>query len=625
MTNSFKDMEEITMSRQQSNLSLQQYGYDLVVSTTQESINSTMKKMLLNFEGKEFTSCYISEEQSDGTYKDVPGDYNKLCTIAGMDLFDIPTTNQTPDQKDAADKAYDNFISFAFKATMGSPSFSPELIPDVIVLDQGSVAVTYNLFFKDFKILNVEPQRRGYSWTNISQADQKTPWVFKFTVKLDLCSSDSAFSHLPEDIQRKVKNLNPDSAFSVQQLYLDLNTVGLESAPSIVGLKPTSTAYIYLERVFINSYFEALRKNQKEDPLSPDDGILLGYSIKPIKPSTTSPSIIPTDLTFMISPFRNAKGLPTKDYDLYTLNYLVMSQNNHMPVPVEFGWNWIEESERSKYNGTMTIKKGIFVSFLNKIFSQSLNSICLKPRCSIHVNLVEINWTWGYSKETIPQTYQLVNDNSDPSRVLTFSYSSSASDSDTFVPNWGNISLATNIKSDVYLDDNIIKIVTTAIANVHINVEGGVTEGNFVKYTTETLFKIGVESAGNLSVTLAPGSPKFIDSSDPIDPNDWSQFVTFGQIDELVSHIKDKWTDLKVYLIKKDMLILSALTGSGVWVFPGGNTFEFKDICFSDNLDLVAHIAYRDPNSFSTFIKEPISKPILVPLPEIPKIPSAYK
>jgi hypothetical protein len=587
------------MTGKQSNLSLPQYGYDLVVSTTQESINATMKQFLDKFEGKEFISCYVSQEQSDGTYTDVPGDYNQLSQIAGMDLFSIPTTNQTPDQKAAADKAYDNNFSFAFKATMGLPDFPLESIPNVIILDKGSVLVTYNLFFKDFKILNAEPQRRGYSWTNLSQTDASVPWVFQFNVNLDLNSSDSAFSHLPESVQRKVKNLNPDSAFSVQQLYLDLNTAGLESAPTVVGLGPTSTAYIYLTRVFINSYFKQLKEEQSKDPANPDGNILLGYSIKPTQPSTKSSSIIPTDLTFMVSPFRDENGVPTKNYDLYTLNYLVMSDNHHMPASVEFGWNWVEKSEESDYAGTMTIKKGIFASFLNQQLSPSLQSVCLIPNCSINVNLVKIDWTWGYTQETTRQTYQVVNDGT--SKVLTFSYSKSASDSENYGWNWGNITLTNSLQSDIYLENNLLKTVTTATAYVHINVEGGVTEGNFVKYQTETSYQIGVEQSGNLVVTLATGSPKFSDISDNIDPSGWSEFVTLGEIDDVVNNVKNFWTGLKDFLDNHDQAILAMLRGSGVWVFPGGKTFLFKDINFSDYQDLVAHVIYVDPEESSLF------------------------
>ncbi|MEG4574226.1 hypothetical protein QUA56_16275 [Microcoleus sp. N3A4] len=590
------------MSGHQSNLSLSQYGYDVVVSTTQESINATMKQFLDKFEGKDFISCYVSQEQSDGTNTDVPGDYDQLSKIAGMDLFSIPTTtNQTAAQKAAADKAYENYFSFAFKATMGLPNFSLESIPNVIVLDKGSVLVTYNLFFKDFKILNAQPQRRGYSWTNLSQTDAAVPWVFQFNVKLDLSSSDSAFNHLPESVKRKVKNLNPDSAFSVQQLYLDLNTAGLESAPTVVGLEPTSNAYIYLTKVFINSYFKQLQKQQSQDPANPDGNILLGYSIKPTKPSTRTSSIIPTDLTFMVSPFRDENGVPTKNYDLYTLNYLVMSDNHHMPAYAEFGWNWVEKSEERDYAGTITIKKGIFVFFLNNLMSPSIENICQIPHVKVKVpNPVEIEYSWGLNPDPNSYTYQIVND--DTSRVLTFSYHKEASDSDTFVPLWGNLSLKYDMTSDIYFEGNIIRSVTTAKLRLHINIQGGVTEGDYVVYKTENCYQISVDAYGMLNVSLQKGSPKFTDNSETPDPSGWSKFVSLGDINDIVNSIKSSlqgW--FKTYLEGHDSTILAMLRGSAVWVFPGGKTFAFKDVYFSDHQDLVAHVTYLDPEQSLLF------------------------
>jgi hypothetical protein len=561
-----------------------------------------MKQFLDKFEGKDFISCYVSQEQSDGTETYVPGDYDQLSKIAGMDLFSIPTTkNQTADQKAAADKAYDSYFAFAFKATMGLPEFPLESIPNVIILDKGSVIVTYNLFFKDFRILNAEPQRRGYSWTNLSQADAPAPWVFQFNVKLDLNSSDSAFIHLPESVQRKVKNLNPDSAFSVQQLYLDLNTAGLETAPTVVGLEPTSTAYIYLTRVFINSYFKQLQEEQSKDPANPDGNILLGYSVKPTKPSTRTSSIIPTDLTFMVSPFRDENGVPTKIYDLYTLNYLVMSDNHHMPAPVEFGWNWVEKSEERDYAGTMTIKKGIFVSFLNNLLSPSIKNICRIPYANIRISdPIYIHYSWGLNSDPNSYTYQIVNN--DTSHILTFSYHKEASDSDTFVPLWGNLSIKYDMTSDIYFEGNIIRSVTKATVRPHINMEGGVTEGDYVKYQTETSYQISVDANGNLSVYLQEGSPKFTDNSETPDPSGWSRFVSLGDIDNVVNSIKSSlqgW--FKNYLEGHDSAILAMLRGSGVWVFPGGKTFVFKDVYFSEHQDLVAHVTYVDPEESSLF------------------------
>jgi len=91
------------------------------------------------------------------------------------------------------------------------------------------------------------------------------------------------------------------------------------------------------------------------------------------------------------------------------------------------------------------------------------------------------------------------------------------------------------------------------------------------------------------------------DYPDNIDPSGWSEFVTLGEIDDVVNNVKNFWTGLKDFLDNHDQAILAMLRGSGVWVFPGGKTFLFKDINFSDYQDLVAHVIYVDPEESSLF------------------------
>lgn len=589
------------MSANQSNLSLQQYGYDMVVATTQASINATMKQFLYQYEGTEFISCYMWQEgpegSDDGSY--VPGNYDEIKKIAGMDLFDIPNTSkQTPQQKAAAKKAYDAGFAFAFKATMGLPNldkFAPETIPNVIVLDQGNSKVTYNLFFKEFKVLNVFERRGRVYWESMSQdTDTDIPWVFKFNVNLDMNTNnnENAFNSLPESVKRKVKNLCPDTMFSVQQLYLNLNTAGLADSPSISGLDPADEASIYLTRVFINSYFKYLKDHCKSSD-NPDGNFILGYSLKPQTTPPQRSSIIPTDLNFLVSPNYDERGIPTKNYDLYTLNYLVMCDNHHMPAAVPFGWNWIESSEHGDYHGTMSIKKSVFASYINNLLSPELRSICIIPHCSVHCNFVKVEFGWGFKHETSPQNYQLVNDGT--SKVLTFSYVQKSHDSDTFVPNWGNMSFDYSLQSDVYFEGNKIRMVTTSTAYLHVNGGWGIiVEGNVAKYVIESSYIISNDANGNLMVTSVPSAPQ--DKSDSLDPGIWAKIASLGFVDDLVSSMKSSiksW--LTGFLSGHEGRILSMLNGSNSWVFPGGKTFAFKDVAFSNACDLVTHVTYVEP------------------------------
>jgi len=580
------------MSAIQSYLSASKYGYDMVVGTTQASINATMKQFLSKFDGQEFVRIYVyKEDVPEGQSHYVETDFEAYKATLGFDPFDVPDGTSMDDEK--IKKLKENLYAFGFKAKMGLPTNFPlKSLADIIVLDKGNSSVSYNLYCKEFQITNLNPGGYGGgSWENLNQNTEPAPWTFGFTVDLDLYSNDSAFSHLPEEIQNEVKNLCPGSMFSVQQLYLDLNTAGLESTPTIKNLDTSTDAYIYLTKIFLNKYFKNMQESSKSDT-NPDGNYLLGYSIKPSQEGSSS-SIIPTDLNFMVSPYLDEHGNATQDFDMYTLNWLVMTEGHRMPSPVQFEWNWVDKVNVSNYHGAMSIKKSTFTNFLNKLLSPSLKSACWVPSCNVHTNFVSVKYGWSLSPESNNQTYNVVNDNS--SRVLTFSYSKTSHDSDTFVPNWGNMDLNYSLQTDVYLEGTKIRTVSTATCYVHMNADGGIAEGNVAKYTTTVEYDLGVDAHGDLKVTQ--GKYDRQDQSDDVKPDVWGTIVTAGTFTNVTDAIKSfakGW--LVNFLSGFDKQILSMLNGSGMWVFPGGDTFVFKNAQFSNFQDLVSDVTYADPS-----------------------------
>ena len=460
------------MSSNQSNLSSSKYGYDMVVGTTQDSINATMKNYLSKYDGEEVIMCYVYDaDVPEGQSTTVATDFDAYKEKLGFDPFDVPTPGDDEELDPRVQTLEDNFFLFAFKATMGLPSpptGTPpndaqdymDNLPDIVVLGTSNSSVTYNLYCKEFQILDLELGGYGdVSWSNISQPTYPdNPWVFSFSVDLDLYNNDSAFNTLNTQTQNDVKNLCPDSMFSVQQLYLDLNTAGLESSPDIPNLDPNSQTAYYLTKIFLNTYLQDIQEKETSES-NPDGNYMLGYTIQS-SDSTSSSSVVPTDLNFMVSPFLDDQGNPSDNFSLYTLNWLIMTNTHSMPAPVPFEWNWVDEADQNNFSGSMSINKNFFVNFLNQVFSENLNTICMIPKCT--VDAWTVSFDIEFSQEPNAQAYQLVSD--DPSHVLTFYYhkTSSADDKAYLHTVQTSIECDYTLTSDVYFEGSTIRVVTTS-------------------------------------------------------------------------------------------------------------------------------------------------------------------
>ncbi len=573
------------MSANQSDLSNAHYGYDMVLATTQASVNATMEEWLSKQTSGPFIQAYVyNPDHPSGQSGATLIDFKELEKEVGFDPFSIPNGTPTDDPRIKA--LLDKKFMFAFQVEIGIPDFPLKDIPPVISFDQEGSYVTYNMVCKTFKVIVIEPALYGQTeWLNLSQEEQDKPWVFGFTIDLDLRSDNinNHFHDLPPVTQKEVKNLGEDM-FSVQQLFLDLNTAGLSNSVSISGLKPTSQAYIVLTQVFLNTYLADLSKN---------GGIMLGLSVVSHKPFPQNVSLIPTNLNFEISSYKDSTGKATTDYPAYTLNYLVMSKGHPMPAPAQFTWNWVEKGNVDKYAGVMAINRTAFTAFLHDLLSPSLTTICKKPVTHFSVNLIEAKFSWSYENDPGPFSFNTVANGG--SHVLTFSYSKSASDSDTFVPNWGNFGVDYTASSDVFIEGTTITIKTRLKMHCHINVDGGIADGDWADFSSVTTYTIGVDTHGMLSVST-PG-PVITDNSKKPDPDWWSKLITLGQIDNVADRIKNSLQSwVKGFLTSEASVIANMLNGSNTWVFPGGKTFTFTDVAFSDNQDLVSHVLYIAPS-----------------------------
>lgn len=578
------------MSAKQSDLSNPKYGYDMVVATTQTSVNATMMEWLSKYKGQPFIQAYIYDPSANnGQGGPSPTNYEELKTRLGFDPFIVPANTPMADPRMV--KLQEQKFMFAFYTELGLPDFPLEKIPSVIVFNKEGSYVTYNMVTKAFKIIVMQPGLYGpATWVNLSQEDAEEPWVFSFTIDLDLRTDNinNHFHNLPLETQNEIKNLGKDM-FSVQQLFLDLNAAGLSDKVNISGLDKSSTAYVFLIQVFMNTYMAQISK---------DGGIMLGYSVVSKEPFPQEVSLIPTDMNFMISSYKEQDGKPSPEHSAYTLNYLIMSQNRPMHAPVQFTWNWVDQDKVSQHAGIMAVNKTAFVDFLRNLLSPGLKTIARKPTTYFHINCIECNIKWGYQNEDTPQWYNVVN--AGGAHVLTYTYNNRAfSDDSTYCGvygTWGNFEAKYNVQSDVYLEGTTVRIVTTATMWMHLNVLGGVTEGNFAKKTSTTSYNIGTDAYGRIKVERS--GPVITDQSENVDPSWWTKFLTLGAINDMVDKVRNSvkgW--LESFLTADAARIEYMLNSSSGWTFPGSKTYTFMEAQFSDSQDLVTNVMYISPKT----------------------------
>ncbi len=580
------------MSATGSNLSSPKYGYDLVCATTQRAINATMKRFLSAFNGTQFSACYVYDPQSKKT---VEASLATITSQIGGDPFTIP--HGATQANDMVSKLYNTCkFQFAFRAKMGISASTPvSAIPNIVILNMGNSMVSYQLFCAEFQVINLQT---GYdiSFSNLSQPAVK-PWTFLFTVSLDFRAGEpNFFNSLPQSIQNQVKNINPNSMFSVQQLYLDLNTAGLQTAASIEGLERPSEAYIYLTKAFINQYWYAVNAGGK--------GCILGYVIRPTTPNLRTPSIIPTDLGIEISPHLDANGKPSGNFDLYTINYLVMSRGARMPPPVPFSWNWVEADEQADFHGVMSIRRDIFVDFLAELVNPGLAPLNYVTTCELTHDHNTYHILYYAQLTTIPIAFSKVAapvaDADGYTRALTLSVSRPQHDDSmqeshsTSIHGDFNYSISGDVAfkgPDIRIRLNVVLYVQF---NIHeLGVRWGKTDQNVVDYWINAHYQLTTTPDGRLIVV-----PRY-DNKDNAPPFSWEGggIVDTSGIRDYVRHFASEVLKprLETAMQSYEKRIADMLNHSHAWVFPGSSTFSFKKAAFSDQLDLMAYITYADP------------------------------
>ena len=123
-----------------SDLSNDKYKYDLVVGTTADAINASMK-MWLHKNAPAAKQIWYQQI-------DVGGPITPMEPISGLDVFNIPNG-----ATDLSETLLESPFMFAINAGFGlPPGVSPLDIPDIIELTSQRQQVNYNMFFNQFNL-----------------------------------------------------------------------------------------------------------------------------------------------------------------------------------------------------------------------------------------------------------------------------------------------------------------------------------------------------------------------------------------------------------------------------------------------------------------------------------------
>ena len=567
---------------------LKDYNYDFVLATTQRSINATMKMYLDGLKQRpETKALYTSDPDSmDETKQQTPELISMEALTKrihtkypgkfadGIDPLTLPADLSTND--DRINALADVGFEYGLRIVAGIPEHyeNKAEIPDLVGLSKGANAVSFRMLCKDFDIVELKATRRRAFWNVYSQAKSDRPWAFVAEVDLRTTTVGAGFANLPPEVREATKNLD-DSMFSIQQLALDLSNTRLQKPAVIEGLDPGSPAYNSVQNHFATKYCQELAKNGKP---------ILNYTVQHKEQTAT---LAPIALDYLVVPYLgdDSRDLPAPTLSqkaMATLNYLCVTKGSLPQANKTFAWNWVAESEASQLDGIISINRNTFRDwFLSVIKPQAINS-CFAPG----VNVTPGSWhpDFNYWRSTISESDLNINKPETGNRVLEITYSRQAEDGAGLDWALGSLRYRNTYSATVDFYNNKIRVIVHGIIWAQLKVGQSWNTANLVDKTWTSEWTVAATDKGGIEVS---GDPVLEDKSENDAINSFSNFFT-GDANQV-------FQDLRTNSLANVPFGPFPFRDLGKFIFPGGRSFAFKNLRFSDNQDLLCAITYTDP------------------------------
>jgi hypothetical protein len=282
-----------------------------------------------------------------------------------------------------------------------------------------------------------------------------------------------------------------------------------------------------------------------------------------------------------------------------------MSKNAPMPAAVPFVWNWVDQSEQADFDGVMAIRRDVFVDYLKSLVNDDLaaSGLNIETYVELHHSGETYYWTYGFRPSGNPLAFQVQpvgqSAGSDGfTSVLTLSFGntshddSEASSHATSIHGDYNYSLT----GDVSIKDDMVRVTLNAVIYVQFNVHQfgdrtSIVDGNALNHWTQTTYQLASTTGDRVKFNPTNaywelGGPLGYGEVGLVDTSSLPGVIS-GNSGKLAAIVRNA---LSVYDTRMDEMV----NGSHSWNFPGGTTFAYKRLGFSQYQDLLAHITYAD-------------------------------
>jgi|GEM_PF-3979359 len=571
---------------------------DLVLAVTQKSINASLKNRLYRSSQDEILICFGYGDNG----QPMEYEFRTMRFRAGnRNFFDIPDGASVEENE-----ALENYRKAGFIQLIRLKAGIPRVknlakLPPVLTLGTDN-GILYTFLFEEFTVMTLKGEGPA---ARLEYSRQPPAGIYELKVKADLkvVDADAATTAAANSSFFRLNGQGQNS-YTLKEVVVDFSNAQIVSVPLIDGIAPGSVQDKRLQAVYRN----LVKQNTlslgtvalENDP--PDTIIDIGgYSVT-VKTPRSGTNLPLKDLGFFVSPFKGNSPLLNSGGDsrtgYSTLNYVCSIGSGAAARPASLRWDWMEHRVGEvQPDGVLAIRKDAFLSWLSDLVAPSFRKICLQPVCTVDSGW-KMTYDLKFKEELNTQRFNIIPKRAYPDGfncVMALAYQSESSDSCYQVYSWGNLACRYSLTSEVYLRGNQIKFYTNVNVWLHINFDSGVTEGNFARYVIENVFDLYVNAYGKIKVKSHPAI--VLDKSEPQNVSTWTKIISFGRISDLLD-LQRKFGDHYFdSFIQNFDGIEKGLNGAAAMVFPGGNSFVFKDVQFSEGLDLVAHIVHADPDT----------------------------